>query len=60
MEPITLCGLVIVVFGLWIEFESILKMLVNIIGNSKIPAGIKSLFLDQMTDATNRYIQYTR
>jgi hypothetical protein len=25
MEPITLCGIVIVVFGLWIEWESPVK-----------------------------------
>ena len=24
MEPITLCGAVIVVFGLWVEFEAII------------------------------------
>jgi hypothetical protein len=29
MEPITLCGLVIVMFGLWVESESALKMVVK-------------------------------
>lgn len=35
MELITLCGLVIVVFGLWVEFELAAKMVVKMIRNSK-------------------------
>jgi len=35
MELITLCGLVIVVFGLWVEFELAVKVVVKMIRNSK-------------------------
>jgi len=35
MELITLCGLVIVVFGLWVEFELAVKAVVKMIRNSK-------------------------
>ena len=31
MELITLCGLVIVVFGLWVEFELAVKVVVKMI-----------------------------
>jgi len=31
MEPITLCGLVIVVFGLWVEFEPAVRAIVRAI-----------------------------
>ncbi len=34
MEPITLCGAVILVFGLWVEFEPKMKALVRSISNS--------------------------
>jgi len=40
MEPILLCGLVIVVFGLWVEFEPIVKTVVKMIRNSKFFKGI--------------------
>jgi len=35
MEPITLCGLVIVMFGLWVEFEPAVKKVVKMICNSR-------------------------
>jgi hypothetical protein len=35
MELITLCGLVIVVFGLWVEFDLAVKAVVKMIRNSK-------------------------
>ena len=35
MEPITLCGLVIVMFGLWVEFEPKVKTVVRMISNSR-------------------------
>jgi hypothetical protein len=35
MEPITLCGLVIVMFGLWVEFEPTAMAIVRAIGNSR-------------------------
>jgi hypothetical protein len=36
MEPITLCGLVIVTFGLWVEFEPSIMTVVKTIRNSRI------------------------
>jgi hypothetical protein len=35
MELITLCGLVIVVFGLWVEFELALKAVVKMMRNCR-------------------------
>lgn len=35
MEPITLCGGIILLFGLWLEFEPLLKSLFKKICNSK-------------------------
>ena len=36
MEPITLCGAVIVMFGLWVEFEPKIMAVVNAIRNSRL------------------------
>jgi hypothetical protein len=41
MELITVCGLVIVVFGLWVEFGPAVKAVVKMIRNSKF---IKDVF----------------
>ena len=60
MEPIILCGAVIVAFGLWIEFESIVRILVRAVCKSKILAGIMSLVSEQRPVSTNKYILYTR
>ena len=60
MEPITLCGAVIVAFGLWIEFESIVRILVRAVCKSKILVGIMSLVSEQRPVSTNKYILYTR
>jgi hypothetical protein len=35
MEPIALCGFIIVVFGLWVEFEPTVKAVVKMIRNRK-------------------------
>jgi hypothetical protein len=35
MEPITLCGLVIVMFGLWVEFEPVVQALAKMIRKSQ-------------------------
>jgi len=35
MEPITLCGLVIVIFGLWVEFEPVVMAVVKMICKSR-------------------------
>ncbi|BCS55051.1 hypothetical protein [Geobacter sp. SVR] len=40
MEPITVCGLVIVMFGLWVEFEPTVKLLARKVSQSKILKGI--------------------
>jgi hypothetical protein len=42
MEPITLCGLVIVMFGLWVEFEPAVKAFANMICKSKFITDIVS------------------
>ncbi len=36
MEPITLCGALIVIFGLWVEFESKIMMALRWVGKSTI------------------------
>jgi hypothetical protein len=36
MEPITLCGLIIVMFGLWVEFEPAVRAVVRVICKSKL------------------------
>ena len=36
MEPITLCGLVIVMFGLWVEFEPAVMAVLRSIRNSRM------------------------
>jgi hypothetical protein len=38
MEPITLCGAVIVLFGLWVEFEPAVRAVTRMIGKSKLIA----------------------
>ena len=60
MEPIILCGAVIVAFGLWIEFESIVRILVRAVCKSKILVRIMSLVSEQRPVSTNKYILYTR
>lgn len=61
MEPITLCGAVIVAFGLWIECESTVKMLVNAVCKSKIIKKIMTLITtEQKPVYANRYAPYSR
>jgi hypothetical protein len=36
MEPITLCGLVIVLFGLWVEFEPAIMRVVGWVRSCKV------------------------
>ncbi|NTV50976.1 MAG: hypothetical protein HGB32_15860 [Geobacteraceae bacterium] len=36
MEPITLCGAIILAFGLWVEFEPKLRVVLRVICNSKL------------------------
>jgi hypothetical protein len=53
MEPITLCGAVIVIFGLWVEFETALKAVVRVICKSK-------LFTDIISSSTVQRPVYVR
>jgi hypothetical protein len=59
MELITLCGAVIVAFGLWIELEILVKMLVKAARGSRVLMKAKSLFLEQKPVFANRYVEYT-
>lgn len=36
MEPITLCGAVIVLFGLWVEFEAVIMKVARAISGSAV------------------------
>jgi hypothetical protein len=36
MEAVTLCGLVIVTFGLWVEFEPVVKALARVFCHNNI------------------------
>jgi hypothetical protein len=40
MEPITLCGLIILIFGMWVEFEPALKAVTRTIRKSNLFAGL--------------------
>jgi hypothetical protein len=40
MEPITLCGLVIVAFGLWVEFEPAVRRVVKTIRKNRFFTGV--------------------
>jgi len=42
MEPITLCGLIIVMFGFWVEFEPALRSITNTIYKSSVFSGVIS------------------
>jgi hypothetical protein len=53
MEPITLCGAVILAVGLWVEFESIIMKASRAISNSSImtsPTEQRPLYVKYMTD----------
>jgi hypothetical protein len=47
MEPITLCGAVIVAFGLWVEFEATIMKCAKAISGSTIIATIRSSMKEQ-------------
>jgi hypothetical protein len=60
MEPITLCGIVIVVFGLWIECESLVKRFVRSFCRSNLLKGIIALASDERKPVfANRYVPYS-
>lgn len=58
MEPITLCGAVILAVGLWVEFESTIMKAARAFSKSTImtaimssPAEQKPLYVKHMTDS---------
>jgi len=58
MEPITLCGAVILAVGLWVEFELTIKKAARAFSNSTImttimssPTVQKPLYVKYMTDS---------
>jgi len=53
MEPITLCGAVILMFGLWVEFEAELRAVKKMICTSK-------LFKAATSHSTGRRPAYVR
>jgi hypothetical protein len=42
MEPITLCGAIIVLFGLWVEFEAVIMKVVRALSRSTAVRGAVS------------------
>jgi hypothetical protein len=57
MEPITLCGIVIVVFGLWIECESLVKRFARSLCRSNLLKGIIAMAIAERKPVfANRYI----
>jgi hypothetical protein len=42
MEPITLCGAVIVMFGLWVEFEPAVKAIIRVVCRTRLVAEMMS------------------
>jgi len=54
MEPITLCGAVILAVGLWVEFEPIIMKVARAISNSTIMASITS----SSTEQKPLYVKY--
>lgn len=38
MEPITLCGAVILAFGLWVEIEPMVRLVIKTVRNSRFLA----------------------
>jgi len=59
MEPITLCGLLIVSFGLWVEFESKAKSLARSVCGSKILRRIMATVTTQQRPVyVNMYVPY--
>lgn len=61
MEPITLCGLVIVMFGLWVEFEPVVKTVVKKIRKIMVyseffskSADQKSVYVSKMPICLNK------
>ena len=60
MEPITLCGLVIVAFCWWLELETHVMALLRGIGNSKALQRLIAQLPVMKPVCVNRYVPYTR
>ncbi len=59
MEPITLCGIVIVAFGLWIECESLVKRFARSFCRSNLLKGIIAMATAERKPVfVNRYVPY--
>jgi hypothetical protein len=60
MEPITLCGAVIVVFGLWVEFEAIIMKGARAISGCTIMTALLSLMQERRPVASTPgpYLSY--
>jgi hypothetical protein len=59
MEPITLCGIVIVAFGLWIECESLVKRFASSFCRSNLLKGIIEMATTERKPVfVNRYVPY--
>lgn len=60
MEPITLCGIVIVAFGLWIECESPVKRVARSLCRSNLLKGIIAMTTAERKPViANRYVSYS-
>lgn len=47
MEPIVLFGVVILIFGLWLEFEPVIKRISNLVCNNSIVTRLASSLIEQ-------------
>lgn len=52
MEPITLCGAVIVLFGLWVEFETVILKAARAVSRSAIVTKLLSSIKEQRSVVT--------
>ena len=60
MEPITLCGIVIVAFCFWIECESLVKRFAHSFCRSNLMNGIIGMVTaEQKPIFANRYVPYS-
>jgi hypothetical protein len=60
MEPITLCGIVIVAFGLWIEYELLVKRFARSFCRSNLLKGIIAMATAERKPVlVNRYVPYS-
>jgi hypothetical protein len=58
MEPITLCGLIIVAFGIWVEFEQIIMKGIRAVTGSSAIAALLSPLREQRSGTANAYRNY--